>query len=571
MGLFGNNETITTTFAGKDNLSPVVRGIRTSMDKFRRDLTDFTRKGGLQNALLGGVGLGAGLSAFSAISAGVGLVTGAIETSAKVLMQAARAAEEDRVEQERLARSLDQSVQGWRFHTDAINDAIAAGEKQAFTDTETREAIALLALRTHDVEEATRLWAGAQDVARAKNINGKQAAEAFSKALGGQTKALKSLGFDLKGAVTGTQAIERAMDQAEGAASDFADTAQGKLQVAIIGLNEELETTGRSLPGLQQDLGVFAVNTTTGVLQFVNQVAAGFNRLTGGGGGAGILPTLLAAFKKTGGGIGEVNANWRVLASAFEHSAKGAFEEATNRARDLAGAMEMVADGFRTTDRAWKRLIATGDGNKRAVKELDAEIQKWSRRYRRAVRQNDSEAAAVAARERDRAIEERRQRQLVIDQTRTARRVAVAAEHAKAEATRAARRALRSQQEAVKDLRRELEKLDTMPNPRVTVALRVASEIPGLGGIGNYMNWWPLGPDNPRRRSGPGRASGGPVRAGEAYTVGERGPETLVMGNQSGHIVPNGGSDIVLQIDGEKLFRWVMRRQGREALRSMTG
>jgi phage-related minor tail protein len=38
---------------------------------------------------------------------------------------------------------------------------------------------------------------------------------------------------------------------------------------------------------------------------------------------------------------------------------------------------------------------------------------------------------------------------------------------------------------------------------------------------------------------GGARASGGPVQAGRAYLVGERGPELLVMGGRDGHIVPN--------------------------------
>lgn len=49
------------------------------------------------------------------------------------------------------------------------------------------------------------------------------------------------------------------------------------------------------------------------------------------------------------------------------------------------------------------------------------------------------------------------------------------------------------------------------------------------------------------------RAKGGPVAAGEAYTVGEQGPETLVMGNQGGNIVPNGAggaTEIHIHIEG---------------------
>jgi len=51
-----------------------------------------------------------------------------------------------------------------------------------------------------------------------------------------------------------------------------------------------------------------------------------------------------------------------------------------------------------------------------------------------------------------------------------------------------------------------------------------------------------------------GRAGGGPVQAGEAYTVGEHGPETLVMGSQGGNVVPNGagrgGGNLTLIIQG---------------------
>ena len=38
----------------------------------------------------------------------------------------------------------------------------------------------------------------------------------------------------------------------------------------------------------------------------------------------------------------------------------------------------------------------------------------------------------------------------------------------------------------------------------------------------------------------PGRAKGGPVKAGKKYTVGEKGPETFVP-KQSGQIIPNQG------------------------------
>ncbi len=63
------------------------------------------------------------------------------------------------------------------------------------------------------------------------------------------------------------------------------------------------------------------------------------------------------------------------------------------------------------------------------------------------------------------------------------------------------------------------------------------------------------------RRFGGGRASGGPVMAGHAYTVGENGRETLVMGGRSGNIIPNGGGGqqvIVLQVDGRTAVQWLV-------------
>jgi len=50
---------------------------------------------------------------------------------------------------------------------------------------------------------------------------------------------------------------------------------------------------------------------------------------------------------------------------------------------------------------------------------------------------------------------------------------------------------------------------------------------------------WQKAEREQRQGKYPGRAAGGPVEAGQPYTVGERGPETFVP-SQSGQIVPNG-------------------------------
>ena len=48
-----------------------------------------------------------------------------------------------------------------------------------------------------------------------------------------------------------------------------------------------------------------------------------------------------------------------------------------------------------------------------------------------------------------------------------------------------------------------------------------------------------------------GRARGGPVSAGGAFLVGEKGPEILQMGSKGGNIIPNnalGGDSVVNNI-----------------------
>jgi phage-related minor tail protein len=77
--------------------------------------------------------------------------------------------------------------------------------------------------------------------------------------------------------------------------------------------------------------------------------------------------------------------------------------------------------------------------------------------------------------------------------------------------------------------------LDALAKPR-TVQIQAYTSIPsnsGFRGVGTSGY----------------RASGGPVSAGGAYVVGERGPELLQMGSTSGNVVPNnklGGVNVTI-------------------------
>jgi len=72
------------------------------------------------------------------------------------------------------------------------------------------------------------------------------------------------------------------------------------------------------------------------------------------------------------------------------------------------------------------------------------------------------------------------------------------------------------------------------------------------------------GPTTGTGSHGGARAGGGDVKPGMSYTVGEQGPETLVMGSQGGHVYPNGSAQVIenhihLMVSGQELAQIVNR------------
>jgi hypothetical protein len=105
------------------------------------------------------------------------------------------------------------------------------------------------------------------------------------------------------------------------------------------------------------------------------------------------------------------------------------------------------------------------------------------------------------------------------------------------------------------------ETIINFPNPLELLQQILSSGIP------EPPSWWPGQGGDGTMPKYPIRAAGGPVSAYGAYTVGERGPETLVMGGSGGYIVPNGGGVIetTVILDGEVVGRSVDRYLARRA------
>src|SRR5262245_15192127 len=152
---------VTIVLKAKDQASAAVRNLRGEFDKFRKG-------GGIGKSLMGGLGMGVGLGAFSAVSKGLDIAADAVAGIAQGMMAAGSAGGEEDAEIARLNNTLDKNVHGWRVYGDVLDQAISKGEDLAFSDSELRDSIGTLTLRTHSLQKAFELQRGAMNIARAR-------------------------------------------------------------------------------------------------------------------------------------------------------------------------------------------------------------------------------------------------------------------------------------------------------------------------------------------------------------------------------------------------------------------
>lgn len=96
-------------------------------------------------------------------------------------------------------------------------------------------------------------------------------------------------------------------------------------------------------------------------------------------------------------------------------------------------------------------------------------------------------------------------------------------------------------QAAIQEVQAINDAINTIPADRtftMSVAVLGAENVSGLGAGFGASQW-----------TGKKRAGGGPVAAGEAYLVGENGPE-LFVSNTSGAIIPNSGTSSTASAGG---------------------
>jgi SLT domain-containing protein len=122
----------------------------------------------------------------------------------------------------------------------------------------------------------------------------------------------------------------------------------------------------------------------------------------------------------------------------------------------------------------------------------------------------------------------------------------------------------------VQDIKAELEGL---PGYTAGLAADVIADLGSIGpavtaamGFGEDGHATPMGGGKRhKRRHHKGRATGGDIPPDTIQRVGERGPEWVVTGSRSAHVLAGGGrrEPIAVYIDGRMLFEIMDARNGR--------
>lgn len=256
---FGSDRSANFVISAKDAATSVMRGIGKEMGNLGS-----TGKAVFGTLATVAAAAGAAISAASAMAL-------------KFTKNAIQAAISDDAEQQKLIATLKARGLSTKEATDRINELIVAGQKLAFTDSETRAGINIASQFTKNYAKQTKILTAAQNLARARNISLEQATKLVSKAYNGSGKALKQYGVDLQrtvywtetkekkdrnGLVTeekiqksrnetikGMKAVNLLNAEFIGVAEQYSKTFSGQFEIVRDSINETVEAIGYAIGG----------------------------------------------------------------------------------------------------------------------------------------------------------------------------------------------------------------------------------------------------------------------------------------------------------------------------------
>lgn len=308
---------------------------------------------------------------FSGVVAGA-LATGAIVNFGKAMVDAAL---QDEAAQRKLAVSLKNT-------TDATDAQVAATEdfitktmmSTGVLDDNLRPALATLVRATEDTAQAQDLLGISIDASIGLGKDLETVSIAVAKAQNGNVSALGRLGIATKDAEGNTLSFDEVMKNMAatfgGQAAAAMDTAEGKMRLATIAFDEAKETIGAALlPTLSQlaEAVVPIIEAFSALPEPVRNTIV----LTGIAGGAFAsasksLQGFGMAAKTANIALGVVGATLGAAVTIYSlYSSRKA--EATQRTKDLAGALDLESDAQQT---AIEELVANDKNTRRVIQTI---------------------------------------------------------------------------------------------------------------------------------------------------------------------------------------------------------
>lgn len=259
---------LTLVVSGKDNASKVLKDVGESAG-----------------------GLGKALSGVAQIAGGFVLAQGILKAPG-FLMDAASAAAEDEAATQRLQQAIHNLGGDYAANLAAVNNAIAAGQKLAFTDDDVRDSYQKLAAATGDSDEALRRQKAAMDLARGANIPLAQASTLLGKVNKDNVEVFKRMGITIGENATEADALAAVQAKFGGQAATYAKSTAGQFEVTKIKMGEVKEQIGTALLPIMAKLGtVFAEDILPKIEQFANAVGPKLAQI-GGFVSKNVLPKL---------------------------------------------------------------------------------------------------------------------------------------------------------------------------------------------------------------------------------------------------------------------------------------
>lgn len=502
---------------------------------------------------LGGKGTGA--VAFGNIAAkGLGLIEHAahqaLDAVGDALIDVVKAGIASEASMQKLTTSLKANVAGWDGNTEAIDRTTKANLDFGFSAIEQRDSLARLVAATHSTAGAFEVLHVAMDLARFKGISLSDATDALTKVEAGSYRILKSLGIVLKANATQTDALAAVEKVAGGQAEDYAETVGGKLLVAQTKFGDEMERLGEK------------------VLPFISDRIDDLNRALEGSGDAmanqkDFLAGMGDDLGQIPGGLRDVVDNGLDLLSFWDDftttqdDATRAMRDATKAAEDLSPRVDESTMAVRRMKDDVDRLAAAAAKTATSIERSDRRIEVASAEVRAklladatalvdgyygvlsakdALSANKAETAAqrkILASKKSTAAEKAEARtallQLGGDKRQFLEDLATAGGSGSKVVQKAMSDYLKTLTSAHGAERRAIEaeilKLELLA-AAAYAAQQAVRKLPSSAFHGHD------------KKDG-NRATGGPVLARRTYTIGEDGPETLVMGATGGYVLPN--------------------------------